>query len=87
MVRPDRHTPCPGCHQSVRALYYAALQLVEQLDAVEDRAVDMRRELGPKIEATREAVKAFMPIVSAHNSNQDHALSPELVEAREGLWR
>lgn len=85
-MKVDQHTPCPACPVHVRSLYAIASvvgQLLEQSPA--NLADEQQRALEQAGEQLRIAVRAIRPFVDAHQGNQLHALSHELVDARAPL--
>lgn len=79
MARPDEHNACPVCARPVRALYFAAQQLVDLLD----QDVLVVKHFPERLEQLRLSVRGLAPFIDAHHGNQDHVLSPELAGARE----
>jgi len=73
-MTPDAHTPCPACDIRIRQLYAAARAVVD----ADSNALIPAGVLG-LLAAT---VQHCAHLIDAHNSNMDHAFSPNLVAAR-----
>lgn len=78
-MKVDRHTPCPACPIHVRSVYAAAAVVVGRLLGDERATIGDALE---SVQALQIAVRAMQPFVDAHQGNQLHALSNELVDAR-----
>ena len=76
----DNHTECPACPIILRNWFAASQVLIALLDRYGSR---LPADLREALENERIAVEHWKPLVEAHLENQEHAMSPHLVHARQ----
>jgi hypothetical protein len=81
-MRIDHETPCVACPIVIRNLYATAKHVLLLADDSARTAIAPSAAVVDAVENLRIALEHMAPYVDAHLSNQDHALSPALLNAR-----